>query len=206
MKAKVKLGLSRMSVPEMVEFALHVVSRMTGNAFFPSPSPSLGNLYNAAIALQNAFDQAQGSGPAQTAVMHQKREVMETELTAEGHYVEDVANDPANSVTGPEAIILSAGMDVKDVTPRQKRVFTVSNGNLPGTVELVAERAVRGSHEWQYTQDLSDPNSWIDAESTTQASVTVSGLESGKRYWFRHRAILPDGPTDYDGPVDIIVQ
>jgi len=206
MKAKVKLGLSRMSVPEMVEYALHVVTRMTGNVFFPSPTPSLNSLYNAAIALQNAFDLAQGAGPAQTAVMHQKREALETALTTEGHYVEDVANDPVNSVTGPEAIILSAGMEVKDVTPRQKRVFTVTVGKLSGTVELVAERAVRGSHEWQYTLDLSDPNSWIDAESTTQASVTVSGLESGKRYWFRHRAILSDGPTDYDGPIDIIVQ
>ncbi|MBI4944827.1 MAG: hypothetical protein HY840_00340 [Bacteroidetes bacterium] len=47
---------------------------------------------------------------------------------------------------------------------------------------------------------------WISALSTTEATTTISGLESGKRYWFRHRSILPGSPAPYDGPIDLIVQ
>lgn len=194
-----------MSVSELIAFALHVVTKMTGNAFFPTPSPSLGSLYNAGIALQNASDQAQGGGTQQTAVMHQKRELLEGVLTSEGHYVEDTANDPANAATGAEAIILSAGMIVKQFNPPQKRVFTVERGALPGTAVLLAERAERGFHEWEYSLDASNPSSWISVDSTLKATVTISGLDNLKRYFFRHRLVLKEGPAVWDGPIDLMV-
>lgn len=204
-RIKVSLGLSGMSAPELIEFALHIVTKMTGNAFFPTPSPSLGNLYNAAIALQSAFDQAQGGGTQQTAVMHQKREALETMLTAEGHYAEDIANDPLNAAAGAEAIILSAGMIAKRFSPHQKRVFTVDRGELSGTVVLTAEHAKRGFHEWQYSLDASKPDGWVDAASTLKASISISGLESTKQYFFRHRLVLKEGPGAWDGPISIVV-
>jgi len=206
MKTKVSLGLSRKSVLELVGFAKHVVSNITGNAFFPSPTPALIRVSDAADALQTAYDHAQGAGPAQTAVMNQARLALETLLTALGHYVEDVANDPVNVNTGTDAIILSAGMDVKNTFSRQKQVFTIRRDELPGSVILLAGSVRRGSHEWQYTLDSTNPGAWTSVTSTTEAAVTIPGLESGKRYWFRHRSILPGGPTAYDGPIDIIVQ
>lgn len=202
---KVSLGLKEKSVTELIAFAFHIVNKMFGNVFFPAPSPALNKITNAAIALQTAFDKAQGAGPEQTAVMRQKREAMETLLTAEGHYVEDAANDPVNAVTGPDVIILGAGMEVKHITPRQKQVFTVEAGKLPGTVMLIAERIVRGIHEWQYSLNVSDPEGWKEVDPTTKATTTITGLESGKRYWFRHRSVSKEGPSGYDGPVDSIV-
>src|ERR1051325_1886645 len=148
-RIKVSLGLSRMSVPEVIAFASEVVLKMTGNAFFTTPSPALVKITNGASALQTAFNNAQGGGTQQTAIMRQKREALETMLIAEGHYVEDVANDPVNAATGAEAIILSAGLAVKSFSPHQKRVFAVVRGEQPGTVILTAERAKRGFHEWQ---------------------------------------------------------
>lgn len=203
---KVSLGLKEKSVPELIAFAFHVVSKMFENAFFPSPAPALKKVTDAAMELQKAFDKAQGAGPEQTAIMHQKRETMETLLTAEGHYVEDVANDPENKITGPEVIILSAGMSVKHFTPRQKQVFEVSMGDKPGTVVLVAERVERGTHEWEYSLDPSDASGWIEVDPTSKATVTITGLESGKRYFFRHRSVSSDGTSAWDGTIDMIVQ
>ena len=202
MRKKVKLGLNRLSVPELLGFSAHVVTKMTANSFFPTPSPTLGQVTNAVYALQTAFDQAQGGGPPQTAVMHQKRDLLEGLLTDLGHYVEGIANDPANASSGADAIILSAGMNTKQESPRQKQTFGAEAGSMPGTAELTAEHVSRGMHEWQYTSDLSNPNAWISVEPTTKATITIIGLESGRMYFFRHRAILKDGPTDYDGPVD----
>ena len=179
---------------------------MTGNAFFPTPNPTLVKITLAATALQTAFDNAQGGGPAQTAVLHQKREAMETLLITEGHTVEDIANDPVNSVTGPDAIILSAGMDVKHFTPRQKKVFTAESGKLPGSVILTAEHVRIGTHEWQYSPDAFDSKAWKEVDPTSKATVTIQGLESAKRYFFRHRSVSKDGPSAWDGPIEFIVQ
>jgi hypothetical protein len=205
MKTKLKLGLDKMSVPQLLGYSTHAVSKMTGNSFFVTPSPALVKVTNATSALQNAFNLAQGAGPAQTAVMHQSRTLLETLLTALGHYVEDVANDPLNSSTGAEAIILSAGMELKAVHPRQKQTFGVDAGDLPGTVVLIAESIKRGAHQWQFTLDLSDPKAWTDAASTVQATTTLTGLEIGKRYSFRHRGVLPDGHDPWSDPESIIV-
>lgn len=206
MRTKVNLGLGKLSVLEVVGFGQHVVTKMTGNAFFPAPSPDLAKVSTAATALQTAYDQAQGAGPAQTSVMYQARTALETLLIALGHYVEDVANDPVNVNTGAAVIIFSAGMDVKETSQRQKQIFRALLGELPGSVILIAESVKRGSHEWQYSRDTANPNGWIPAVSTTEATVTIPGLDSGTRYWFRHRSILPGGPTAYDGPANLIVQ
>jgi len=202
MRKKVKLGLNGLSVPELLGFSAHAVTKMTGNGFFPTPSPALASVTAAISALQTAFDLATGGGPPQTAVMHQKQDLLMGLLTDLGHYVEGIANNPANASSGADAIILSAGMNTRIVTPRQKRVFGAKAGSMPGTAELTAERIARGMHEWQYTADISNPAAWISEEPTLKASVIISGLESGKLYFFRHRSIRKDGPTDYDGPAD----
>ena len=202
MRTKVKLGLKGLSVPELLGFSVHAVTEMTSNGFFPAPSPALSQINNAISALVTAFDQAIDGGPPQTAVMRQKRELLEGLLTDLGHYVEGIANDPVNASSGADAIILSAGMNTKQKSPRQKRTFGAKAGEMPGTAELTAEHISRGMHEWQYTSDISNPSGWISVEPTLKAAVTISGLESGKLYFFRHRSILKDGPTDYDGPAD----
>lgn len=204
-RVKVSLEIARKRVLELISFGFHVVSEMTGNSFFSTPHPTLGVIASATTQLQTAHDNALGGGPEESSVMRQKREMLETYLTELGHYVEDVANDPANILTGAETIIISAGMSVKQFTPRQKQEFDVLAGELPGTADLTAARTKRGSHEWGYTQNLSD-NSWTDAGTTVQASITISGLESTKRYWFHHRAVLANGPTAWDGPADLVVQ
>jgi len=48
MKTKVSLGLSRKSVLELVGLAMHVVSNITGNAFFTPPTPALIKVSDAA--------------------------------------------------------------------------------------------------------------------------------------------------------------
>lgn len=205
MKNKTNLHLDRMSVVQLIGYSLHVVTRMTGNTYFTTPSPALSAVTSAISALQTAYDNAQGAGPAQTAVMHQKRAALELLMTALGHYVEDRANDPANIIVGSETVILSAGMNVKSVNPRQKVVFSVVPGEFPGTVELTAPSVKRGTHEWQYSPDAGNPDTWISADPTTKAAVIIAGLTSFKRYYFRHRVVLKSGPSVWDAPINVVV-
>lgn len=200
MKTKVKQGLRDMTVTELLGYSIHAVTKMTGNPYFTTPAPALVKITGATTALQNAYNLAQGAGPAQTAAMHQSRDILEIYLCSLGHYVEDVANDPVNSNIGAEPIILSAGMEVKAKGSRNKQRFMVVAGELPGTIELFAEAVRRGSHEWQYTTDIADSSGWIDGEPTVQSTTLLTGLESGKKYYFRHRSVRPEGPSAWDDP------
>ncbi len=194
-----------MSVPELLGYSTHVVTKMTGNPHFSIPSPALVKITNATTLLQKAYDLAQGAGPAQTATMRQERRKLETLLTAMGHYVEDVANDTANANVGEAPIILSSGMETKAFTLRPRQTFSIVRGEMPGTIQVLAESVPRGSHEWQYTTDIAESTGWIDGEPTVQAHTTFTGLESGKRYFFRHRTVLPRGPSPWSDPQGVIV-
>ena len=194
-----------MSVPQLLGYATHVVSKMTDNAYFTAPNPQLVKVTAVIADLQNAFNNALGAGPAQTATMNQFKDALQVLMNALANYVESIANDPANVNTGADAVILSAGMDVKSTSPHQKQTFTVSYGNIPGSVDLTGASITRGSHEWEYKTDATNANEWISAEPTVQASTTIHGLEISKRYYFRHRSITTDGPTDWDDPLSLIV-
>jgi len=205
MKTKVKLGLKDLNVPELITYSSHVVTKMTGNVFFPTPMPTLAKVTTATTNLSNAYNSALGAGPAQTAVVNQTRELLELLLTSLGAYVEGIANDPANAIPGAEAIILSSGFEVKQVTPRQKQVFSVEHGNLSGSIDLLAAGIERGIHDWQYHEDGIQPIVWINAPSTNKATTTISNLVVGKRYFVRHRTVVSEGTTDWEEPLSIVV-
>jgi len=205
MKAKSNLMLAKLSTEQLIVFALNIVSKMTDNSNFSSPNPALSAVTDASNALQVAYDNAKGGGPAQTSVMHQKRTALELLLTALGHYVEYQANDPANAAAGAEAIVLSSGLNIKKFNHRQKRVFSAIQGKEQCSVILVASRISRGTHEWQYTMDTANPSSWVSITPTIKASVTISGLERFKTYSFRHRVLLPDGYSEWDSSIEMTV-
>lgn len=206
MKTKVKQGIAGMSVPELTGYTTHVVSKMENNSFFPSPSPALDKVTEAKNALQDSYNLALDGSHQQKATMDKCVELLEFYLSSLGFYVESIANDPVNAgTTSPDTIILSAGMGVRDFSLRQKQGFGVKHGNVSGSVDLTGPSVDRGSHEWQYSADPSNPNNWVDAESTVRASTTIGGLEIGKRYYFRHRLVTPDGLTEWDEPESIVV-
>lgn len=106
MNAKVSLNLALMNASALYTFGQSVVSKMTGNSNFSSPSP---NLNEVAEALQNLQDSTAASLDGSKTAMALRNEhirLVKLYLTQLGHYVEDTA-------AGDGGIIVSAGMSVK---------------------------------------------------------------------------------------------
>jgi hypothetical protein len=107
--AKVKLNFRRLSVPEKIAKAQQIVTALTGNASFPSPSPSLAtitnrtNVLNAAYATTQAAKQALKAASADQSA---KEDALDQLISQIASYVESVAG-------ADEALINSAGMDTK---------------------------------------------------------------------------------------------
>jgi spore coat protein U-like protein len=72
-------------------------------------------------------------------------------------------------------------------------------------VYLTAAKALRGSHEWESSSDITLATAWVRIEPTVQAHTTVTGLATPKLYYFRHRSITPDGASDWDDTISITV-
>lgn len=212
-KIKVSLKLGRRSVTSKIEFARQIVQSMTNNNNFSNPVPALAVVAAAATDLENAFNAAQTGGKQQTAIMYEKELALEALLTQLGHYVEDKDGNV-------ESVIRSAGIDAKK-TPSpvgsmpHPSDFSANFGDEDGSI-LLKCKAIKGSRGYVWQQsgdplpaatmriaippDTNPVNQWIQAGISTKAKFKITGLESGKRYWFRAAAIGTDGQGPWCDP------
>jgi hypothetical protein len=185
----------------LITYASGVVTGMTGNANFPSPSPALAVVATAISEMQTAETAALARTKGAAATRNAKRAVLVTMLQSLRMYVQSIADQ--NAENGP-AIIQSAGMAVKKTATRLPRVFAALAGANSGTVKLVAPSAGhRASYDWQYS---TDGKTWIDLSSTLQAKTTMTGQTPGTVLQFRYRSVIKTGEADWSTPVTFTVR
>jgi hypothetical protein len=188
------------SAKKVSTFAQSVVTALSDNASFPSPTPALATVSADITALEAAESAvlARTKGAAQTRNL--KLAAIHTDLEHLLAYVQQVAD--AN-VTTAESVIQSAGMSVRKVTLHNRAPIAVSQGTPAGTAHLVAKSASRrASYEWQYSIDQ---KTWTNAPSTLQAKTNISGLTVGTTYFFRVRPVLATGEQNWTPLVSIVM-
>lgn len=193
------LKLSK-KVAQAIQQARLIIQSMTGNANFPTPTPTLASVSTHIDALENAqlaaLTRAQGTVEARNAALALVAEDLR-DLT---FYVQTIADaNPANS----EAIIESAGLAVKRISPRTPVEFEAKNSTISGTVLLKAKSGgVRSSHDWQVSIN---GNQWTALPSTIQAKTTADGFTPGSRQYFRHRLVTKDGPQAWSQTITLVI-
>lgn len=204
MKVQVVLNLRDSSNAQVLIDADHYTTDMTGNLNFTATdiTTQVTATKTAVTNLRAAINAA--TSDTKTDNIKIARDVLDRNLTKLASKVEDVANDPSTADTNRVNIVHSAGMNVKDQVHPQKRVFSASNGEISGEVDLMAQGGAK-AHEWQYTTDLANFTNRVAAATTTKASTEITGLKKGAEYAFFHKAIVADTKTDWEGPVFLVV-
>ncbi len=180
----------------LITYADNVVTRLTGNAYFPSPQPALGTVSAAITDLQNAETATLARTKGAAATRNAKRAILVSLLQGLRQYVQSVVD--GNEENAP-AMIQSSGMAVKKVATRKPRVFAALAGAISGTVKLVAPSAGhRVSYAWQYS---TDGKTWVDIGMTLQAKTVLTGQTPGAVLQFRYRWATKTGETDWSLPV-----
>jgi hypothetical protein len=187
-------------IKNVITFAQSVATAMTGNASFASPNPTLAT-FEADIAALNT---------AETAVLSRVKGAVETrnaklatvkaDLGVMRTYVQSIADaTPSNA----EAIIESAGMQIRTVTLHDKPALSVKPGDVSGAVRLAAKSAGdRASYDWQYS---TDQKTWTALPQTLQAKTSASGLTAGTLYYFRVQALTRTGEQNWSQIVSLLV-
>lgn len=189
-------------VKNVISFAQSVATAMTDNASFPAPNPTLAMFEAdvAALATAEAAVLARTKGAAELRTV--KLETVRGDLEKLKTYVQGVADaaNPANA----EAIIQSAGMDVRKITLHNKAEISAKQGSVSGSVNLAAKApAKRAAYAWQSSTDL---KTWTSMPQTLQAKTGVSGLTVGTTYYFRVQVLTMTGESDWSQVVSLVVK
>jgi len=190
-KAKVKLNLGNLTVLELIALLRRVADAIDGNPDFPAPPYTAAQLRTLADELEAAYlDQKakQQAAVQATSTLADKVTEVNDKITEEGDHVQQKSK-------GVKAKIEGAGMAVRATPSAPQDMEQVENlGVATGSAEETLDTnwdALKNvkSYELQMSEDPITATSWHTIKITTKSTFRVSGLTSGKKYWFRVRAI-----------------
>jgi len=180
-----RAGLTGLRPTDKVAKALLLDMKMTGNANFPTPSPTLAELLAGRGSLEVAIAEAMGGDHEKVFLRNKAEAELDKLIVRLAMYVSQVAN-------GDAAIILSSGFELRKEgdpigplpAPSDLRGST---GELPGTTHL-RWKPVHGAYYYQVYMSTTDPNdgaSWVLVGMTSKASFDGTELEPATHVWYR---------------------
>jgi hypothetical protein len=190
-------------VPDVIKFGKTIVGAMTGNAYLPTPTPTLASVTTRLAELEVAETLAESRAKGAASARNIKLRLVDSYLQGLRAYVQMMADADLDHAV---AIIESAGMNVKKHAVRVKSDLTARPGKVSGQVLLDAKAAAKGraSYDWEYSMDQ---KAWTPLPTTLVANTTVSGLTPLTTYSFRHRVLTrKDGQSDWHQVATLVVR
>jgi hypothetical protein len=181
-----------------------ILSSMTGNPDFPTPTPAIADVSTAVGNYSDALNAAAGLGRVNVAQKNKARQDLEAILKQLGLYVMSVAN-------GDAAMLTSSGFTLSKM-PEPKYItnpgnVTLSNGVTSG--ELVdAVPTVPGTRVYYHEIADAAPTEetvWTRYQSSRSRFV-FTGLIPGRQYWVRVAAVGPGEQIAYSTVATQFVQ
>jgi hypothetical protein len=199
----VRVALNRPRNPAaLVIFATAIVQKMTGNAWFPQPTPSLTKVRAAIKTLDVAHTNAQTGTKGLVTKRDEVCAALVNVLNQLKTYVQAVANENPEQA---HSIIETAGMSVASPATPVKLPFDVRADKLSGSVLLAVIAAAKmATYYWQMSTDACQ--TWKDLGPTKQAKKKVPDLVPQKTYWFRYRVLTRRGLSDWSEALSFIVR
>lgn len=197
-KIKVLLDFIELAVAIKIAFFRNVITKLTGNASFPSPDIALAELETKVNDLETAFLDSRDGSHTAVSRMRDAVKAADTVFRILALYVDRVAN-------GDETKILESGFNPsKQSTAPAKPELAVKDNGKSGSVKLVAKAVEKaGAYIWQMVKGgiPADESGWQTIGHTTAANFEKEDLEPAQKYWFRVSAITNKGVLDYTLPV-----
>lgn len=190
----VRLGTTRITPTALVEKGRNHVTMLTGNAAFPTPTPTMAALTAACDAL-DAANQAYDFNRGKT-----EKESRDVAFTALMDLVRELAGYVQANCNNEKDLILSTGFDVRRIAaplgelppPANVRALVTP---FPGRLE-VRWAGVPGRRLYSLymtDKDPLDPLSWKLLTQTSKNRFTVEDLVSNTVYTFRLQTIATAG-------------
>lgn len=181
-----------------------IITSMTGNPNFPTPSPTLASIKTALDEFTAALSEAAGGGVEKTAIKNAKRANLVSLLRQLSSYV--FANCDEDMTK-----LLSSGFSAQKTTrspigplPPPGTPF-LSQGAVTGSLDASTSPVV-GSYIYNWRVALaSTPTVYVKQVQTTAASNTFDGLTPGQIYNVQLNAVGTAGTSDWSNAGELMV-
>ena len=202
--AKIKRDIKTKPLLNRIANANAIATACTGNSNASTLTAKLTALATATAALQTAVNNAQAAQDAAMSLVAAQAAVADAWNAAF-----DALADAALTATSGDAVkIESLGMQPYTTgnappvgIPAQVQNLSATTGDFEGTVDLAWDKVPGArSYEIQVTTTPADSNSYHHAATSLKSSATISGLNSGAKYWFRVAAIGSAGQGPWSDP------
>ena len=201
--AKVKMGTSKLTVPQKIQFVRAVIIEMTGNPNFVTPAPTLAAVGTAATSLETGYGEALAARMAAKA----KTAAMEAADDALDVLVSQLANYVQNTSGGQAAKIESSGFGVCQIPAppigplSAPTDIVVTPNEAAGTMNMDWQ-PVRGANSYTIERAVDAPVlAWTPVLATTKSKAVVNTMTSGTRYWLRVAAIGTAGQGPWSNAI-----
>ena len=200
---KIKIDFSHLPVPVLLDLARFIIVKMTGNASYPTPDPTIVEVKSLADDLEDKAALALDGGRQAVSDMNTAKDKLCDALYYLGLYVLKTAK-------GNENVLVSSGYPLtKDPIPWHRDELEISHGPNSGDLMLryqVIDRA--RAYIVQYflgENPPADNDLWKLGGARTQTKMDLHNLPEGEKVWIRYCAVTPEGMTGWCEPRHFIV-
>lgn len=189
-RPNIRTRLTRLNANMLLMLLRTVISKMTGNVFFPAPPVPLADAKAKCDALDVAIQDATDGSKAQKALRDEKAKEVADILRAYAHYQRLVANgDSRKLTTGGFEMAKEPELITVIAIPKNVRA---SATHISGQA-LLRWGKTKGARMFKVERAISDPTlgepAWESLGFTSLQRFVAAGLEPYQAYWFRVIAI-----------------
>jgi len=198
-------GFDRLRDGDLIVRGTTILDAMSGNANFPTPTPTMAELTQGIDEFSEAVSAAEEGGIYEKAFKNEKREALITLLHRLGNYVLFTSNGDRLKALSSQFTIAREPEPAPPIT--KPELFNVIEGMNPGELNVKFKR-VKGARSYlvQYAQEpVTDATNWLQHVCTV-SKCTLMQLASGKQYRLRVVAVGINSQMAYSDPVSKWVQ
>ncbi|HKR05665.1 MAG TPA: hypothetical protein VJY62_13605 [Bacteroidia bacterium] len=200
--AVVKVRLIRKIGDFILAMRTYVLNIGNNPTIFTAPVPALATVTTGIDELETAEALAKTRVQGAAAARDLKYDKSLDDLNSMLAYVQNLADLSKDTATAI-SIIEAAGFGVKNRGVRVKPPLEAKQGEISGTVKLIAKAAgKRASYNWRKSPD---GTAWTELPPTLQAKTSVNGFVPGSAAYFSYQPVLKTGPENWSATVSIMV-
>jgi hypothetical protein len=191
----------RQSAEQLVAMAGAIITGLTDNPAFPTPTVDLKTVQAAADDLNAALAAQVHGGAAATAEKRNRQHALITILRKLKHYVEDNSGNDS-------AVLLSSGFQAASITRDRSplanpSILSIDRSNSDGLRLKISPVARAKCYEVRSAMvgNGNVAGTWQQAGIFTSSRMTIGNLVPTTTYVFQVRAIGAVGATEWSDPV-----
>ncbi len=198
--ARVKLGISDLPIPELIQVCAEIITKMSGNAFFPTPKPKLTEVGDALKALNEAYQAAIYGGKLLKIEMHLAEKVLRDQMRQLAAYVQNESGGDAAKIVSSGMLLVNSASASKPVGTPQNVTALHSDGFHDAPIVWDPTDGA-GAYCIQQSATPDEDASWLIRGISLKSKFHITDLEKATEYWFRVAAIGPLGQGQWSDPV-----